>query len=464
MHSRIEPKMIDGDMMATRATKKPAADRKRIGAVLGAGLACSLLLIGACDKTKVPLPGDRVSVLQLNSDLSADPTLSDIAVRLPKPYVNANWAQVGGNQSHAMYHLQAGSDVLQEVWSADIGSSADSANRLLAEPVVSDNIVYTLDAESLVRAFDATTGQRLWQADFTPDDEDDDLFGGGMAVAEGKIFVTTPYAKVYALDAKTGAFIWEGKAPAPMRAAPAVSDGRVFVTTIDNQLVAFAVDDGRRLWSNAGVEEAAGLLGGSTPTVLGNVVVAAYTSGELLAFDVVNGRSLWTDSLAGKTRTSSVAALSDIRGRPVIDRDRVIAIGNGGVMAAIDLRRGERYWDKDLGGTQMPWAAGDFIYILTSQSEVVCLTRDEGKIKWLTALPPFEDMVDREDPVYWSGPVLVGDRLLVTGSNGLALSISPYTGALLGKQELPDRSHLPPVVANEMVYMLSDDADLIALK
>nr|WP_298682397.1 PQQ-binding-like beta-propeller repeat protein [uncultured Dongia sp.] len=457
MRSKIDTE----GMMAIRRNDMQATRRN---ALLCASLAFSMLMISACDADKVPLPGERVSVLQLNSDLAADPTLSEIAVRLPKPYVNENWAQVGGNQSHAMYHLQATSDVLTEVWSADIGSSADSANRLLAEPVVADNIIYTLDAEALVRAFDATTGQRLWQADFTPEDEDDDLFGGGMAVAEGKIFVTTPYAKVYALDAKTGAFIWEGKAPAPMRAAPAVSDGRVFVTTIDNQLVAFATDDGRRLWSNAGVEEAAGLLGGSTPTVLGNIVVAAYTSGELLAFDVINGRSLWTDSLAGKARTSSVAALSDIRGRPVIDRDRVIAIGNGGVMAAIDLRRGERYWDKDLGGTQMPWAAGDFVYVLTSQSEVVCVTRDEGRIKWLTPLPPFEDMESREDPIYWSGPVLVGDRLLVTGSNGLALSLSPYTGDLLGKQELPDRSHLPPVVANEMVYMLSDDADLIALK
>ncbi len=454
-----------GGMMATTGNRTDRrTDRiKRAGVLLAASLAATAML-GACGPNKVPLPGDRVSVLQQSSENAADPTLGEIAVRLPKPYVNSDWAQVGGNQAHAMYHLQATSDILTEVWSADIGSSADSTNRLLAEPVVADGMVYTLDAEALVRAFDANTGARVWQADFTPEDEDDDLFGGGMALAEGKIFVTTPYAKVYALDAKTGAFIWEAKAPAPMRAAPTVSDGRVFVTTIDNQLVAFALDDGRRLWSNAGVEEAAGLLGGSTPAVLGNVVVAAYTSGELLAFDVVNGNSLWTDSLAGKARTSSVAALSDIRGRPVIDRDRVIAIGNGGVMAAIDVRRGERYWDKDLGGTQMPWAAGDFIYLVTSQSEVVCLTRDDGKIKWLTPLPPFEDMEYREDPIYWSGPVLVGDRLLVTGSNGLALSISPYTGALLGKQELPDRSHLPPVVANEMVYMLSDDADLIALK
>lgn len=455
--------MDEGVMRANVAVR--GGDRTGMGRLtVACSLAICMLALAACDKQKVPLPGERVSVLQLNTELNADPTLADVPVRLPKPYVNADWAQAGGNPTHAMYHLQASADVLTEVWSADIGSSARSSNRLLAEPVVADGMVYTLDARSLVRAFEVDSGRRVWQADMTPEDEDDNLFGGGLALAEGRIFITTPYAEVYALDAKTGAFVWRASAPAPMRSAPTVSDGRVFVITIDNQLVAYAADDGRRLWSNAGVEEAAGLLGGSTPAVLGNVVVAAYTSGELLAFDVINGNSLWTDSLAGRARASSVAALSDIRGRPVIDRDRVIAIGNGGVMAAIDLRRGERYWSRDLGGTQSPWAAGDFIYVMTSSSEVICVTREDGRIKWVRPLPPFEDLERREDPIYWSGPVLVGDRLLVTGSNGVALSISPYTGQVMGQQQLPDRSHLPPVVANEMVFMLSDDAELTAFR
>jgi len=435
---------------------------KQYGAALAAGLLA--MALSACESDKVPLPGERVSVLQLNKELNIDPTLADTPVRLPRPYENKDWTQAGGNQAHAMYHLAAGTGAFKQIWSASIGSSADSANRLLAEPVIADGKVFTLDSESLVRVFDAETGKKIWENDLTPDTDDDDLFGGGIAVYEGKVFVTTPFAKLIALDEKDGKKVWEVDAPSPMRAPPAASDGRIFTVTIDNQLVVYASDDGRRLWSNTGVEEAAGFLGGATPAVLGDVVVAAYTSGDLLAFDVVTGRSLWSDNLAGRTGGSAIAALTDIRGRPVIDRDRVLAIGNGGVMAAIDLRRGGRIWDNGLGGTQMPWAAGDFIYLVTSSSEVVCLTREEGRVKWVQTLPPFEDMEDKEDPIYWSGPVLVEDRLLVTGSNGVALAFSPYTGKLLGKQALPDRSHLPPVVANKTVYMLSDDADLIALR
>ncbi len=442
-------------------------DTGRFSVGQAAALGAVLLLAGCSwfgGNEKPPLPGERVSALQLNRQLNVDPELAGTDVILPEPYVNTDWAQPGGNQTHAMYHLKANSGTLQQLWSVDIGASASDDNRLLAEPIAADGAVFAMDADSVASAHDAGSGSQIWRVDLTPEDEDDDLFGGGLAWAEGKLVVSTPFAKVFVLDAKTGEVKWEAPAPAPMRSPPAVSDGRIFVITIDNQLVVYALDDGRKLWSNAGVEEAAGLLGGTTPAVDGSVVIAAYTSGELLAFDVTDGRSLWTDSLAGGTRGNAIATLTDIRGRPVVDRDYVIAIGNGGVMAAIDKERGGRVWDNGLGGTQMPWVAGDFIYVLTNESDVVCLSRMDGRIKWITGLPQFEDEVEKEDRIYWSGPVLVSDRLLITGSSGLAVALSPYDGGILGKQTLPDSSHLPPVVANETVYLLSDDARLIALK
>lgn len=450
---------MSGFLGLARGEGRRAASIFALGAV---ALLAGCSWFGESDKP--PLPGDRVAALQLNRQLDVDPELAGTDVILSAPYANPAWAQSGGNQTHAMYHLKASSSALQQVWSVDIGASASDDNRLLAEPVVADGLVYTMDADSVVSAHDAGSGKEAWREDLTPDDEDDDLFGGGIAWSEQGVVVSTPFARVFLLDAKTGAPKWEAPAPAPMRSPPAVSDGRVFVITIDNQLVVYALDDGRKLWSNAGVEEAAGLLGGTTPAVDGNVVIAAYTSGELLAFDVTDGRSLWSESLAGGARGNAIATLTDIRGRPVIDRDYVIAIGNGGVMAAIDKERGGRVWDNSLGGTQMPWVAGDFIFVLTNDSEVVCIQRIDGRIKWITALPQFEDEVDKEDRIYWSGPVLVSDRLLVTGSSGLAVALSPYDGSITGKQDLPDSSHLPPVVANETIYILSDDARLIALK
>ena len=60
--------------------------------------------------------------------------------------------------------------------------------------------------------------------------------------------------------------------------------------------------------------------------------------------------------------------------------------------------------------------------------------------------------------------VLAGDRLIVVGSNRQALSISPYTGELLGTVELPGAPAVAPVVAQEMLFVLTEDANLIAMR
>ena len=81
-------------------------------------------------------------------------------------------------------------------------------------------------------------------------------------------------------------------------------------------------------------------------------------------------------------------ALADIRGRPVIDRGRVFAVSHSGRMAAIDLRTGDRVWEQEIGSSHSPWVAGDYVFVLANDNELVCLTRDEGKVRWVRQLPP----------------------------------------------------------------------------
>ena len=42
--------------------------------------------------------------------------------------------------------------------------------------------------------------------------------------------------------------------------------------------------------------------------------------------------------------------LSDIRGRPVIDRGVVLAMGTAGQLAAVELNSGQRLWERGIGG------------------------------------------------------------------------------------------------------------------
>jgi outer membrane protein assembly factor BamB len=440
---------------------------RRIGGVLlaaallaGCAEAKSFLGIGSY---KAPLPGTRISALQLNTALSADPSLADVKVLLPQPFTNPDWPQPGGYASHAMYHLQL-ADNLHLAWTANIGSGTDSELRLLAEPVVGDGRIYAIDATSRVTAFNADTGAELWRSNVAKDVDSDKLLGGGVAYDNGRVFVATSFADLIALDAGSGKELWRRHIPAPMRAGPAIADGRIFVVTIDNNLYALAEDDGRRLWSHNGLNETAGLLGTATPAVAGADVVGVYSSGEIYGLRVDTGRTMWAENLAGQVRTGSVATLADIRGRPLIDRDQAVAISNSGTMAAINMKTGARVWDKDLGGSQSPWVGGDYIFVLTSDEELICMTRQEGRVRWVTGLPKYVDPQNPVEPILWQGPVLAGNRLILTGTHGKALAASPYTGKLLGEIDLPAPTHIPPVVAKGTLYILSDNAALTAFR
>src|SRR3546814_11489207 len=92
------------------------------------------------------------------------------------------------------------------------------------------------------------------------------------------------------------------------------------------------------------------------------------------------------------------------------------------------------------------------------------MSRRDGRVHWVHRLPPFEDMEDREDPIQYTGPVLVGDRLLVGSSDGFLYAISPYTGELLGHIEVGDSLFVSPVVAHGPVYFLTNAGPLPAAR
>lgn len=465
---------------------------KRSGLSVLTVVTAAALLLGGCDTISgwfdnggrvSKLKGTRVPVIATSETVSQDDKVKDTPVQLPAPYVNTEWPGQGGYASHAMYHLQAAGP-LKEIWSADAGTGSTTKSRVTAAPVIGGGRIFTLDASARIFAFDAASGKELWSAHaadpghrsalnvitfgaFGTDKRVDTTkaFGGGIAYDGGHLFATDGFGEVVAFDAATGKEQWRVKLDVPIMAAPAANGGRVFVTTQDNHFHAFAADDGRELWDNQGITESAGILVSTSAAVSGQFAVLPYTSGELFAVRVQNGRPAWSDMLTRTGNTTALSTLDDIAARPVIDRDMVFAVSHSGVMAAIAIDSGERAWTRDIGSIQTPWVAGDYIFVLNSESQLICLTRKEGRVKWMTQMPKLSDPTDtHSDMIVWSGPILVSDRLLLVSSAGQMMSVSPYTGKMLGQVEISGGSYIAPIVANNTVYVLTSDAELIALK
>ena len=155
-------------------------------------------------KSKVPLPGERTAVFTERGDIEPDKDMANVQIVLPAPTVNDSWPQSGGFANYAMHNLAVG-DSPQIIWTADVGAGSSSSRILTTPPVVAEGKVFAKDAQSTVSAFNADTGQMIWRVTLKPEKaRDDDEFGGGLAYYGGRLFVTTGFASVFALDPNDG--------------------------------------------------------------------------------------------------------------------------------------------------------------------------------------------------------------------------------------------------------------------
>jgi len=439
-------------------------NKNRLLVLLVMVLAVAVTSCGKKNKGPLRLLGERIPIITTEGDITIDDSSLTQEITLPRPYVNPNWGQPGGNPANLVHHPDI-ADTLSLAWKAKIGEGSKKYQKLIAAPVVWGGRVYTMDTKAEVRAFDADTGRILWSAHLEdPDEKSRIAYGGGVSYWGGRIYATTGYGFIAALDAASGVEVWRTTIGVPLRGAPTVSGGRVFVNTQDNQLIALNASSGDTEWEHFGIVENAEVLGSASAAVNGDTVIAAFSSGELYALRAPNGQISWQDTLSRTGRLTALATLNDIDGQPVIYRGRIYAGNHSGRLVAVDMRSGDRLWENNIGTIYTPWVVGDYIFVLNLEDEVVAVSIIDGGARWITQLQRFEKQKKRKDLIRWAGPVLAGNRLFVVSSHGYMLTLSPYTGKILSGIELPGGTVIPPVVANRTVYVLTDEGELLAYR
>jgi outer membrane protein assembly factor BamB len=183
--------------------------------------------------------------------------------------------------------------------------------------------------------------------------------------------------------------VWKVRPGGPLRGAPTVANGAVYVMSQDNQIYSLKQSDGSQNWSQAASLEIAGVFGSASPAVGQGTVVAGFSSGELNAYRYENGRMVWQDALQRTSIRTSVSSLSDIDADPVIDNGQVFAVGQGGRMVALEINTGQRIWELNIAGIATPWVAGDWIFVVTDEAKLLCISRANGHIRWINRLPQF---------------------------------------------------------------------------
>ena len=421
----------------------------------------TVIALTACDSGDI-LPGTRLAVFSADQGLLTQGQVDP--VQLTAPTQNSAWAMNGGSATNANYHLAiAGSP--QQQWSSDIGAPENARQKMTAQPIIANGLVYAMDAVMNVSAHTLSGGGLVWRVNVADPTEASSTFGGGLAYADGRIFVTTGDAEMYALSSQTGRALWRSTLAGPARSGPTYANGNLYVQTLNNQSQAFAAANGRALWTHVGLPEVTSLVGGGSPTVQGDYVYVAYSSGEVYALNARTGQEIWSDIIPSRSPSSGRLQLevADIQALPVLDRGVLFVVSNGGRSIAYDSINGRVLWQADAGGTQTPALGQGHIFMVTNGGTALALDRNTGRATWIKDLGTNANRSGAKK-IEWYGPMLAGNRLLFASNQGKLVALSPFDGRLLGELSLSGGVVAAPVVAQGTMVFLTQRADLSAYR
>ncbi|HPC56047.1 MAG TPA: PQQ-binding-like beta-propeller repeat protein [Methanolinea sp.] len=293
------------------------------------------------------------------------------------------------------------------LWSSPHGGGMSS-------PAVVDGVVYTGSSDRTICALNATTGALLWQ--YTTEK----TVYSSPAVAGGIVYTGGTDEKLYALDAGTGALLWTFDAGAEIRSSPAVARGAVYITGRDGTLSALNATTGALLWSFATGAD----LVSSSPVVFGNTACFRAAEGNLYALDATTGDLLWT----------APASPAEESG-PAVAGGMVYTGDGNGTVSALDAADGSPIWTYTAGAPVRhgPSVANGIVYAGSTDGTIHALDAATGDLLWTWATAEGG----------YTSPVVAGGVLYTTGSGGTL-----YALATLPDGPPPCVADLHPVTVN----------------
>ena len=428
-------------------------------------LACfGIFGISGCSEPEMILPGQRIAVSQQIDLLPVDQEAFVEGAGLPSALTTLTASHPGLNAGHAGGHLSLELP-LNERWDSKIGKGGDEFVEL-AVPVVGAGRVFAVSTFGEVSALDIETGKLSWRVSIE-DFEDDAIPGisGGLAISGSVVFVHGGGHNLAALSVEDGSILWSRRFELPLRGGPTVHAKRALaVTDIDANLFMLRIDNGLTLWDQTGLPSGTILYGAPSPAIFNSQLAVAAHGGELSLLDADNGDVIWTDSLATFYPRTPLQGLGDIRAHPVHDGGLVFAVSQSGRTAAYAARSGLLLWDLPIGGIEMPWVAGDSVFMVTLDGRLYAIRRNDGAIRWVTELPgvlPIGSVAAENIPRY-VGPVVAAGKVIVVSEDGEILIFNADTGALEDNAEVGGRVVTAPQLAAGMMFILDNSGNLTA--
>ncbi len=435
---------------------------------MGVVLLCGLFL-GGCslfEKEKIPLEGKRISVdVDDTTSKIVESSLAGEREIILSPVMRADllWLQDGRTASRNSSNLFLSPGPLTPAWSY---STRQEPSYLTATPIVTHDHVflYHCGAVHCVDLF----GQLQWNKALS-EESDVTQFGGGMCSdGKGHLFITTPCCHIFCLSEKDGSTLWTQATTAPVRGAPVYYENYVCCLNMNNQVEIFDTKTGESVMDYSGLVEESRYLGNISPSISDDgIMVSTFSSGEVVALSLVNEALLWIKNDGKKTKSlaSTQHHLSHTRCSPVINNHYLYTVTTDHYVCCYQLETGDLIWKCPLRLNSTPWISGHMLFCIEKPSEMgmsswrmVALHADTGEVMWA------KDLVNARGlpSAAWFGPFVANNAVYVVNNEGDIIAMDPTKkGHILSEYKGSEGAEKAAIaVAHGKIFLFNSDGVL----
>lgn len=336
-----------------------------------------------------------------------------------------------------------------ELWSHSVGAGPEDLFLKLTATVDAGR-VFAADRKGRISAFDAVTGEPVWET------KTKRAIGGGPGSGSGIVVVGTRNGAVLALSAEDGALLWKSRVSSEVLSSPKVSEGVVVVRTIDGKLFGLNAADGERLWIYDRGVPTLSLRGTSAPVISAGVAVAGFDGGRLVGVSLDTGQPLWETLVALPSGRSELDRMVDIDGTIAVDDQTVYVVTFQGRTAAVDLFSGTILWRRDMSSHAGIGLDKTAVYVTDEESHVWALDRSNSASIWRQTGLQARSLTP---PVSFKDYIVVGDF------DGYVHWLRRDDGEFVGRIRIDsDGIIAAPVATEDVLYVYGRGGTLAALR
>lgn len=337
---------------------------------------------------------------------------------------------------------------IQKLWGASVGGGGKKL-RLGLGLATAGNKLFAAGRDGDVAAFDLKTGKQLWRVETKLE------LAGGTGVGADLIAVGSADGQVVALAMDTGAQRWRAEVKGEILSAPAVAEHEVIVRTVDGKLRALALADGKEIWSAEQQIPRLTLRGAAAPVVARDLAISGFDNGRVLAVSLADGATVWDSPVSPPHGRTELERLNDIDAAVKVMGDEVFVAGFQGRAAMLALDSGQIWWTRDVSSYRGVDVDNEQMYVSTSQGELLAITRRSGQPVWNNDVLKLRSL---------SAPAVAGEYVVVADLEGYVHYFDRATGALAGRIKTGgDRVTNAPVAIGDLIYLITDQGDIVAL-